>query len=102
MSRQIAPLLPLTAFLVFSSATATADDWAEPVPRVFASQAGAHGFKVLPTSIETSAGVLFTLDAAGNDQVIWNKNLVNVPHRVFVAPDGKRVVTVDTWAKLAG
>ena len=100
MLRQITPLSLLVAFLVFTPTTATADDWAEPSPRVFASRSGAHGFKVLPKSFETSSGVLFTLDAEGKEQVIWNKNVVNVPHRVFVAEDGKRVVTVDTYAKL--
>ena len=41
--------------------------------------------------------LLFDLDENGKERTVWNGKLVNVPHRVHVAEDGKRVVTIDTY-----
>ena len=89
--------LVLIAFAGGLTATASADDWAAPRPRLFISENGRHGFKVLP---KNTGGVLFSLDDDGKEQVAWNKQLVNVPDKVFVADDGKHVVTIDTYADL--
>src|SRR5262245_48772935 len=101
MRRSITFLLLFPAVAIGSVSTASADTWAPPAPRLFVSQWGTHGFKVLPKrSLRTSTGILFTVTDDGNDLVIWSDTLVNLPHRVFVSEDGKRVVTVDTYARL--
>ena len=80
---------------------AFADTWAPPRPCVFASESGTYGFKVLePKFLGTSTGLLFELDADGKERTVWSGKLVNVPHRVHVAEDGKRVVTIDTYGNL--
>ena len=97
------PRPPLFGFVLVAlaccclTATANADDWAAARPRIFASENGWHGFKVLP---KNATGVLFSLDDDGKEKVIWTKQLVNFPHQAFVAGDGKGVVTIDTWADL--
>src|SRR6516225_1005746 len=40
--------------------------------------------------------------ADGKENLLWKAKLVNVPHQVFVAPDGKRMVRIDTFGSLAG
>ena len=101
MLSRIRPLLMLVTLFALSPVIVRADDWAEPRPVVYASQSGWHGFKVLPIkSSETASGVLFSLDADGQDKVVWKSRLVNVPAHVFVHEQGKHVVTVDTYAAL--
>lgn len=78
------------------SMTASADDWVAAGPQLFGS-GSSYGFKALPKSLN---GVLFSIDDDGKEQVIWSKQLVNFPHRAFVAGDGKHVVTIDTYADL--
>src|SRR5687768_14876207 len=64
-------LLALAAIVVVS-APLLADKWPAPTPKVFASQFGSHGFKVLkPEFGGISEGVLFRLDAEGREQVVW-------------------------------
>ncbi len=102
MRRSIAILLLFFSLVVEPVLTASADTWERPKPRLFVSERGTHGFKVLPQQrlLGTSTGVLFTVADDGNDQILWSNKLVNIPHRVFVSQDGKRVVTVDTYANL--
>ncbi len=99
MFRGFRPLVMLASFAI-TLAMARGADWGDPRPVLIASQSGQHGFKVLPKSFEAATGVLFSVDSDGKDQVIWKSSLVNVPHQVFVSNDGKRVVTVDTYAAL--
>src|SRR5262249_46090283 len=47
-----------------------------------------------------STGQLFALEADCKEKAVWNAKLVNVPDRVYVAPDGRRVVTIDTYGRL--
>jgi hypothetical protein len=94
--RRLALLLVLTPAIPLF-----ADTWAMPRPRVFASAAGTYGFKVLnPVFLRTATGLLFTLDEDGQETQIWQAELVNVPHRVFLPDDGKRVITIDTYGRL--
>jgi hypothetical protein len=89
------------ALVLASTLPAFADSWATPRPRVFASQGGLYGFKVLkPVFGRTAVGLLFTLDQDGQETKIWETELVNVPHRVLVPDGGKRVVTIDTYGRL--
>jgi hypothetical protein len=78
-----------------------ADSWAPPQPRVFAATWGSHGFKVLePKFGGPSHGVLFTLDDKGKEKMLWELKLVNTPHRVLIADNGKHVVTIDTYGSV--
>jgi hypothetical protein len=86
-----------------------ADSWAPPTARVFASERGNHGLKVVPPSRfshatrHKAAATLFTLEPrSGAEKIEWQAALVNVPHRGFVSSaDGPPfVVTVDTWGNL--
>jgi hypothetical protein len=87
-----ARILLALATLVAVSAPVWADRWADPGPRVFGSQQGTRGFKVLhpkfagPT--DPDEGVLFRLDAEGKEQIVWRSKLVNRPGRVLVAEKG--------------
>ena len=54
MRRSVTLLLLFPALVVGSLSTATADDWAPPSPKLFVSQGGTYGFKVLTKSFETS------------------------------------------------
>jgi hypothetical protein len=93
-------LLALAA-VALVAAQLRADKWPAPTPRIFASQEGGHGFKVLkPEFGGVSEGVLFRLDAAGQEQVVWQTRLVNTPHQVVVDDEGRFVVTVDTYGSL--
>ncbi|MGH9891594.1 MAG: hypothetical protein ACREA0_06360, partial [bacterium] len=93
------PLLPLLVALTVTPLFA--DTWAPPRPRVFASEGGTFGFKVLePKFLGTATGLLFDLDPDGEERTVWNGKLVNVPSRVRVSEDGKRVLTIDTYGKL--
>jgi hypothetical protein len=87
----------LSAFVcTFLTVSANADRWVAARPMIFAS-GGSHGFKVLP---KDATGILFLLDDDGKEHVIWKKQLVNIPHQAFVPGDGRRIVTVDTYADL--
>lgn len=92
-------VLPLLVTLIVTPLFA--DTWLPPRARVFASEGGTFGFKVLePKFLGTSTGVLFELDENGKEKTVWKGKLVNVPNRVLVSEDGKRVLTIDTYGKL--
>ncbi len=99
MSRFVSRTIALATPLAVLASLAVADSWLPPRPRIFASAHGSYGFKVLEPK-QTARGQLFAIDADGKDTVIWMAQLVNVPSRVFVHDDGKRVVTVNTYARL--
>src|SRR5262245_17018742 len=95
------PWLLALAVLVALPAALLADKWAAPTPKVFASQFGSHGFKLLkPEFGGDSEGLLFRLDAEGREQIVWQAKLINTPHQVIVDEDGTYVVTVDTYGIL--
>ncbi|MBY0230351.1 MAG: hypothetical protein K2W96_13790 [Gemmataceae bacterium] len=84
-----------------ASPSLQADSWAPPRPRVFASEWGGHGFKVVkPKFGKPGEGVLFKLDDDGKEQVVWQAKLVNTPNRVLVDERGKFVATIDTYGSL--
>ena len=94
-------LLAATCLFAAAVSTGMADTWAPPQPRVFIAEGGRHKFKVLePKFLGASTGVLFARQADGKDKVIWSAKLANVPHQVYVTPDGNRVVTIDTYGSL--
>jgi hypothetical protein len=98
MKSSLLTTVVLTACL---AASAHADKWAPPAPRIFASPWGNHGFKVLkPQFGGASQGALFRLDTEGKEQIVWEQQLINTPHRVLVDDDGKTVVTIDTYGRL--
>lgn len=87
--------------LVVVSAPLLADKWPAPTPKVFASRWGNHGFKLLkPEFGGVSEGVLFRLDADGQEQIVWQGKLVNTPHQVVVDDEGKYLATIDTYGIL--
>jgi len=97
------------SYLALFAAAAFADDWAAPRPRIVASPYGQFAFKVIPddrindnSPTPPTRGVLFTLDAKGNDRVLWEKRLVNTPLQAHVADAGAYVVTIDTHANAGG
>lgn len=93
-------LLAFTAIAVLSTPL-RADKWEAPTPRVFGSQWGLHGFKVLkPEFGGVSEGVLFRLDADGKEQIVWQARLLNTPHQVIVDDTGKFVATIDSYGNL--
>lgn len=93
-------LLAVVALAVVS-APLLAEQWPAPTPRVFASRWGNHGFKLLkPEFGGVSEGVLFPLDADGQEQIVWQAKLVNTPHQVIVDDEGKYVATIDTYGIL--
>ena len=87
----------IATILSAPAARLCADSFGAPRPRIFSSESGTYGFKVLEPKLgESSRGVLFTLAPDGQETVIWTSKLVNLPGRVFVSEDGNRVVTVGT------
>jgi len=90
--------------VLIATAIVGADSWPGPRPQVFAAAYGAYGFKTRPPQLSVWSGkghgTLFAPAADGSERVVWNRELVNIPVRAFVADDGKYVVTLDTWAKL--
>lgn len=96
-----ARILLTVAALFVITAPLLADKWPAPTPRVFASRWGNHGFKLLkPEFGGVSEGVLYRLDADGQEQVVWQSKLVNTPHQVIVDDEGKFVATIDTYGIL--
>ena len=94
-------LLAATCLFAAAVSTGMADTWAPPQPRVFTAEGGRHKFKVLePKFLGALTGVLFVREADGKEKVIWSAKLANVPHQVYVTPDGNRVVTIDTYGRL--
>jgi hypothetical protein len=69
--------------------------------RIFVSSYGSLAFKVttgaMPT--ERATGLLFRFNKSGDDELIWESRLVNVPAESYVANDGRAVVTVDTLCR---
>lgn len=99
--RRLLTQLLVAAAIVGMTAPLRADKWPPPTPRVFGSQWGRHGFKVLkPEFGGSSHGVLFRLDAEGKEQIVWQAPLVNTPHQVIVDDEGKFVATIDTYGSL--
>ncbi len=88
----------LVAAFLSAMASFVRADSPPPRPRIFSSEWGTHAFKVLESKVTGSyKGLLFTLEADGKERVLWSGTLVNVPQRVFVSEDGKRVVTIETY-----
>jgi hypothetical protein len=87
------------AIAIVISLSLRADEWDAPSPKVFASEGGRHGFKVLNPRINGQSDGI-RLDAEGKEQIVWRTKLVNTPHRVKVEEAGKYVVTIDTYGKL--
>ena len=85
-----------------------ADSWANPTPRIFASDDGYWAFRVIPKTGSrgdvdaTARGILFRLDDDGSDRILWEKWLVNIPVRVMLFRSYEKVfvVTLDTWARM--
>lgn len=96
--------LAVVVCMILGAATmALADTWAKPGPRLFAGNYGQHGFRILnPQEGGKSTGELFGIGNDGKEVVIWRSELVNVPMEVFIAPGGKRVITIDTHGNLGG
>lgn len=89
--------------LLAAASMALADIWAKPGPRLFAGDFGQHGFRMLnPQEDGKSIGELYAIGNDGKEFVIWRSELVNVPQDVFIAPGGKRVITIDTHGHLGG
>lgn len=92
--------LALVLLVLTAHAPAWADSWAAPAPRVFASERGRFGFLALPQQNgpgaigKASAGVLFRLDAQGQQVSVWKHSLVNLPGDVLISDVGN-VVTLD-------
>jgi hypothetical protein len=87
--------------LAFMANLAVADSWLPPYSRVFASEDGRAGVELLvpKTKSDKVKLRLFTFD--GTDRkVAWERTLDYVPHRVFVAPSGQAVVTMDMWGRV--
>lgn len=96
-------LIIIGSLLCICLSVAFSDTWLPPRPKVFASQWGDYGFKLLlpkKTIYSKGVGVLFQLDGDGKEKVVWRQELLNIPHRVFVRDDGKYVVTIDTYGNL--
>ena len=95
-------LLAVTCLLFLAVAT-RADSWATPTPRLFTNAWGTHALKVLPAADKMfgpADAVLFTLDEKGNERPQWKGRLVNLPHRVYLSPSTKHIVTIDTYGQL--
>jgi len=91
----------ICAVLAMIATNAVADSWLPPFSRVFASEDGKAGVELLvPKS--TSEKVIIRLFAFdGTDRKIaWERTLDYVPHRVFVAPKGDAVATMDMWGRV--
>jgi len=82
-----------------------ADSWVAPQPRVFSSWAGARAVKVIPPKGATggtgrATATLYWLAGDGTENVLWSRELVNIPMTAIVEEQGKYVVTFDTYAHL--
>lgn len=71
-----------------------------PKPRIYASESGTLGVKLLP---RTSSGgkivteaIVFSYDMQGIEQTKWKRNLINAPVRAYVSDEG-HVITIDTF-----
>jgi hypothetical protein len=93
-----------TSAVVIGSGTVSADSWPGSRPQVYASANGSYRFKTRPPQLATwsgkSHGTLVSPAPDGTETVRWSRELVNIPVSAFVADDGSRLVTFDTWAKL--
>jgi hypothetical protein len=94
----------VTSAVLLTSVILRADSWSTPRPLVFASSYGYYGFKTEPPQPFVlngrAQGTLFTLAEDGREQVLWRRELVNIPVRALVTDDGKHVVTLDTWTRM--
>ncbi|NQT84024.1 hypothetical protein HQ563_13440 [bacterium] len=85
-----------------------ADSWANPTPRMFASDDGHWALRVIPETASRgkadtiARGILFEITEDGTDRILWEKPLVNIPVRalLFKSYDKLFVVTLDTWARM--
>jgi hypothetical protein len=95
----------LTVALLVSVAVAHGDRWGMPRPRFFASDSGAYGFALAPGPAgplqQQWQGMLFRINPSGEMAVVWKRELVNVPHQLFVSDEG-HVVTVDSHGQAGG
>ena len=98
------PLILATFFLFPLIHSLSADSWVGPYPRIFAPWTGNRGFKVVPPKAPTlnaqAVGTLFIVNDDGTDKIVWQTPLVNIPMYALVEPDGKYVITFDTYAHL--
>jgi hypothetical protein len=108
MTRFIGHAVLAPVVLSLFAAAVFADDWGAPRPHIFACPSGAFGFKTIPGKYDAlrepspTRGVLFTLDHAGQERVVWEKELVNTPLFVHVADTGAHVVTIDSHYNAGG
>lgn len=91
--------------LLACCASAEADTWEKPTPKIYASRSGDVGCKILPTGKElimfrSSQAELFKLDESGKQIVARRFVLVNIPHHVIVVGKGDYLVTLDTYGRL--
>lgn len=85
-----------------------ADSWANPTPRIFASDDGHWALRVIPKTTSRgkadaiARGILSRIDDDGTDRILWEELLVNIPVRalLFRSYDKFLVITLDTWARM--
>jgi hypothetical protein len=103
MLRTLAALL-MIQLAVLAPGIVSADSWPGARLQIFKSASGEYSLRTRPPQLSTwsgkGQGTLFTLSADGTENVMWSRELVNIPVKAFIADTGKHVVTFDTWAKL--
>lgn len=94
----------LVLFAILALATVTcADSWLAPKTETYKSASGKLVFTTEPNKTDffgAAMGTLNKTDKDGGREKVWEAKLVNTPYKVFVADDGKHVVTIDTYANL--
>jgi len=105
MFRSTITSLSLVAMLAVAATPVCADTWAEPMPRVFASQWGEVGCKILPTGRrlvmgQSAQAEVFKLDPSGKTKIQARFVLVNIPYKLMIVGEGDFIVTIDTYGRL--
>ena len=90
-------ILVLLFIVVTSNKVVHADTWARPVAKLYLSENKQYIAQVIPAKDENPATLKVFLVRDREDWVLWNCTLGNegAPQDVFVADDGKYVVTVN-------
>lgn len=96
--------------LLAHSCVCRADSWVNPTPRIFASDDGHWGLKVLPGTPRigpipadaVATGILLGINDDGSDRILWKMPLVNIPVQALVFKSYQKlfVVTLDTWFRM--
>jgi hypothetical protein len=109
MTKCVSVVWVATFVLAFQSVS-RGDSWPNPGARIFASEDGIVGLKVVPEKDyrkkrhPVATGLVFSLNERdGSENILWKQGLVNIPARALILRSYGTllaVVTLDTYAHM--